>query len=309
MTLPDVSVIIATYDRGQILLDTLHQLESLAHPALEVLVIDQTPDPGASVSRELSRLQATGRVRWVRRTTPSITAAMNHGAQLARAPVLLYVDDDIRLTGELVLAHARAHAWTGAAIVAGQVIQPWEQPLGPGEGGYAQGQEREPDAFRFNASESGPVRRFIGCNVSMRRDAVFALGGFDENFQGAAYRFEADFSERAYRSGFQIVFDPHAGLAHLHSERGGTRRFRSHLRTLAPWHSVGRFYYCLLHGRIPGVLRNTLVESLRTVAARDHLRRPWWIPLSAVAELGGLIWAARLRLAGPRHTLVREKFP
>lgn len=309
MNLPDVSVIIATYDRGPVLLDTLRQLATLSHPALEILIIDQTPEPDEAVSRALSRFQAEGRVRWVRRDTPSITAAMNHGAWLARAPVLLYLDDDIRLTGELVLAHATAHARTGAAIVAGQVIQPWEQPLPPGEGGYGPGHEQEPDAFRFNASEPGPARRFIGCNVSMRRDAVFALGGFDENFHGAAYRFEADFAERAFREGMRIVFDPEAGLAHLRAARGGTRRFRSHLRTLAPWHSVGRFYYCLVHCRAPGVLRYTLQESLRTVAARDHLRRPWWIPLSAVAELGGLLWAARLRLGGPRHALSRERFP
>ncbi len=303
MSLPAVSVVIPTYDRGAVLVDTVRQLLDLSTPPAEIILVDQTPTPEPEVSVALSRLVQAGRIRWERRDPPGITAAMNHGARLATGAVVLYLDDDIRLRGELVAVHAEAHRDGAASIVAGQVIQPWEEPLPEGESGERPGREAQPDAFRFNARVGCEVRRFCGGNVSIRRDTLFALGGFDENFKGVAYRFEADFAERAHRAGHRIVFEPRASIEHLRAARGGTRRFAGHLRTMAPWHSVGRYYYCLLHPAAPGVLRHTLSEGARTVAARSHLRRPWWIPMSACAELTGLAWAAALRLRGPAHAL------
>jgi len=37
------------------------------------------------------------------------------------------------------------------------------------------------------------------------------------------------------------------------------------------------------------------------VATRHHLRRPWWIPLTLIAELRGMAWALALFLRGPKY--------
>ncbi len=305
MSLPAVTVVIPTCDRGPLLLDTLGQLRALAHPALEILVVDQTRQPTPEVSAALEALQRGGGVRWLRRARRSIPAAMNHGVREARGEVVLFIDDDVRIPGELVAAHAHAHAADDADIVAGQVIQPWQQPLPADEPGDPPGAEGDPDAFRFHASRAQVVRRFMAGNVSIRRAALVALGGFDENFVGAAYRFEADLAERACARGQRIRFEPAARVDHLKAPAGGTRSFGHHLRTVGPWHSAGRWYYLLLHPRTPGVVRRTAAEALRALAAREHLRRPWWIPVTAVAEVAGLALAALARARGPRHTLAR----
>ncbi len=305
MTAPTVSVVIPTCDRGPVLLDTLRQLRALSHRALEVVVVDQSAQLQPPVAAALAEAAGRGELQWIRRARRSIPAAMNHGVRAARGEVILFIDDDVRIHTELVQAHARAHADGTAAIVAGQVIQPWQQPLPDTEPGYPPGREGDPDAFRFNCSVRQEVRRFIGCNVSMRRRALFDLGGFDENFGGAAYRFEADLAERACLRGMVVRFEPVASLHHLKAPRGGTRGFGHHLRTVSPWHSAGRYYYLMLYPRMPGIVRRTAAEAMRSLAAREHLRRPWWIPVSAAAELCGIALAAWVRVRGPRLALAR----
>jgi len=310
VSLPAVSAIIPTCGRGALLLETVDALLALRHPPQEVLVVDQTPDPEPGVAARLARLDAAGTVRWTRRRRRSIPAAMNHGARLARGPLLLFLDDDVRIDCELVREHARAHGdGEGPDIVAGQVIQPWQRPLPPGETGASPGAAGDPDAFRFHASEPGPARRFMAGNVSMSRRTLVRLGGFDENFVGAAYRVEADLAERAAAAGCRMRFEPRASVHHLKAPAGGTRSFGHPLRTAAPWHSAGRYYYLLLHPHTPGIVRLTVVEALHVVLAREHLRAPWWIPISVCAEAGGLAIAALARLRGPRHTLAAGSGP
>ena len=38
---------------------------------------------------------------------------------------------------------------------------------------------------------------------------------------------------------------------------------------------------------------------LRSVRTRHHLRRPWYIPVTLIAELWGLCWAWMLARKGP----------
>jgi GT2 family glycosyltransferase len=289
-----------------VLLETLEQLLALRVPALEILVMDQTQRHAASVEDALTALDRRRAVRWERLERRSITAAMNRGVALARGDVVLFLDDDVRLSCEIVREHARVYEDPAACIVAGQVIQPWQQPLAAPGGGHAQTAPEEPDGFPFNASWAQPARRFIGCNVSLRRQCLLDLGGFDENFAGVAYRFEADFAERALARGFAIRFEPRASLQHLKVPTGGTRLFGNHLRSFSPWHSMGRYYYWLSHPRVPGLARRTLAEAVRSVAAREHLRRPWWIPVSAIAELTGFLVAVAARARGPQLNLDRD---
>jgi hypothetical protein len=47
-------------------------------------------------------------------------------------------------------------------------------------------------------------------------------------------------------------------------------------------------------------LRQILLRPLRAVRTRHHLRRPWWIPLTLIAELRGLLLALRLHRGGAK---------
>jgi GT2 family glycosyltransferase len=52
---------------------------------------------------------------------------MNIGLQQARNNCVLFIDDDIRPEADLIGAHYAAHIQHPGVLVAGRVIQPWEE--------------------------------------------------------------------------------------------------------------------------------------------------------------------------------------
>lgn len=282
-----LTVVIPTYRRGAVVLETVRQLQQQQSPVQELLVVDQTDSHPAKIEMELQALHDTGKIVWCRLREPSIPGAMNHGLLLARGRAVLFLDDDIEPDGALTLYHARAQ--DTAKLVAGQILQPSQisVALAPGE------------AFRFNSPEPAWIVEFMGGNFSVDREAAIALGGFDQNFVGAAYRFEAEFAHRFTVSHGPIRYEPKALIRHLAVSSGGTRAHGHHLRTLQPAHSVGAYYF-LLRTRGRGWRRELFRRPLRAVRTKHHLRHPWWVPLTLIAEARGFLLAVRLLRAGPR---------
>ena len=109
---PAISIVIPTFDRGDVLLDTVRALFALRDRADEVLIIDQTPQPPASVAKQLQNWEKAGAVRWLRLDRPSIPRAMNVGLQSAASEIVLFLDDDIVPGPRLVAAHRAAQPIT-----------------------------------------------------------------------------------------------------------------------------------------------------------------------------------------------------
>jgi len=282
-----VTVAIPTFQREKVLVETIEALLRLADPPDELLVVDQSPRHGEEVGRSLADLDRSGHVTWLRLSRPSIPVAMNAALLKAKGDIVLFLDDDVLPRGELVAAHRRAHSGAAPGVVVGQVLEPGQQPE-PLTGG----------SFAFRSSVPQPVSEFIGCNVSMDRGLALRVGGFDESFRGAAYRYELEFSARMLDAGGRLWFEPAASVLHLRAPCGGTRRHGSHLTTARPHHAVGEYYY-LLRTRPRGWRRAIVRRLVGAVRTRHHLRRPWWIPVTGTAEVGGLIWAALLAARRP----------
>jgi GT2 family glycosyltransferase len=285
----DVSVVIATYGRDSMLVDTVRRVLEQDPAPSEILIVDQTPAHEPSVERELGELAAAGAIAWIRRRAPSIPAAMNAGLLRARSDIVVFLDDDVIPAPGLLAAHRTAHRRSGAGVVAGQVLQPGEEPT-PGRGA----------SFGFHSAERQWVGEVIGANFSIRRGLALAIGGMDENFVRAAYGFEAELCARAAAAGARILFEPLASVRHLRAPVGGTRSYGSHLRTAKPGHSVGAFYRILRTSPPAAVPFRVAGRLARAIRTRHHLSRPWWIPATLVAETLGLGWAIGLSLRGPR---------
>ena len=297
-----LSVCIPTYRRGQVLLGTIEQLLDLHDQADEIIVIDQTEEYEQGTKRALAQLARSGAIRWIHLDEPSIPRAMNRGLLEARGALVLFLDDDIVLDGELVARHRQTHERYSVAAVVGRIIQPWEdRVLSLDTLSYPVGDKADPDAFRFNSGKRCKVYRAMAGNLSVKRQVAIAVGGFDENFVCVAYRFEAEFSDRLYAHGHSILFEPDASIRHLKVTEGGTRSFGEHFRTVHPGHSVGRYYYLLVAKRVPKRWRRLFVAPLQAVVTSFHMLHPWWIPLTLVAEFWGFFWALALRLQGPRY--------
>lgn len=285
-----VSVVIPTYRREQVLIETLQYLLTLNPGPSEILVIDQTPGHEEETERRLQEFEELGVIRWIRLSRPSITRAMNLGLQEARSEIVLFLDDDIIPGPELIAAHIKAHQ-QDEFVVAGQVIQ------------QAEGVSKSPPPanFHFASDRKQYITELMGGNFSIRRSMALRLGGFDENFVQVAYRFEAEFAERALQAGNQILFEPRASIRHLKAASGGTRSFGHHLTTLRPGHAVGAYYFLLRSKTVPHRFLSFIKRPIRAIRTKHHMRQPWWIPATLAAEAMGFIWAVSLYLRGPRR--------
>ncbi len=295
-----LSIAIPTFGRDQVLIDTLNSLLSLEQGAEELIVVDQTPKHDQQTEERLQSWDKEGQIRWIRRSQPSITAAMNDALQQASTNLVLFLDDDIRPYPALVSAHRQCHVehpdiWASV----GQVIQPWQQPESIARSRSETGLRQDFD-FPFHSNEPAFVANVMAGNLCVRRDRALQLGGFDENFVGVAYRFETDFARRIHSAGGTIRFCPTARIDHLRVERGGTRSGGSHLTSADPSHGVGDYYFALRHGQ--GVACGSYIarRMFREVCTKFHLTHPWWIPVKLVGEVRALFWAGRLQSAGPK---------
>lgn len=290
MTQP-ISIVIPTYDRGDLLLETVQSLLALREPAAELLIVDQTPQPAAAVAKQLADWDRSNVVRWLRLDRPSIPHAMNVGLQAARSPLVLYLDDDIVPGARLVAAHASRHAKSDRIwAVVGQVLQPGEEPHARNGHPRSTGLRADLD-FPFWSTAGATVSNVMAGNLSVHKVRALQVGGFDENFSGSAYRFETEFCRRMLAGGGEVQFEPAASLRHLRAERGGTRRGGSHLTSASPRHGMGDYYFALQSGVSLESVGYMLRRPFREVRTRFHVKRPWYIPVKLVGEVRAF-WAA-----------------
>ncbi len=292
----DLSVVIPTFNREGVLLDSIEYLTRQSQRPREILVIDQTREHSSATVSRLEQLRRDGIIKWIRLSSPSIPKAMNTGLLAAQSATVLFVDDDIVPDRELLETHFNAHRARDAAAVVGRIIQPWHVS----QSNLAAAAEGDPDRFQFNSTSPGWIRRVMAGNLSVRRDEAIRIGGFDENFKGAAFRFEAEFAERLVQRKCRIWYEPNACLRHLKAERGGIRTFGLHYSTFLPHHSVGAYYYLISVRTVRNRVGKITLRLLKSPFTRHHLRYPWQIPLTTIAEVSGLLWAMWLVWTGPK---------
>ena len=129
MTQPDLSVVICTYNRPELLRLALTTLlrQSPANLTYEVVVIDNnsTPDTRAVVD-ELA--QTDSRIRYVRETRQGNAYARNTGVAESRAPIVAFLDDDVTVRDNWIDLIQRTFEATNAGFIGGKVLPRWEEP-------------------------------------------------------------------------------------------------------------------------------------------------------------------------------------
>lgn len=300
----NVTVAIPTYNRGEILVETIDRLLALAPRAAEILIVDQTRSYPPSIEEKLEAHAQRGDIRWIRLPEPSIPHAMNEALRLARTPIVLYVDDDVIPSPPLAAEHERAYE-PGVWAVVGQVLQPGEEVIHADERTIHDGAIRDLE-FPFNHDAASDVENVIACNLSVDRERALSIGGFDENFLAAAYRFETDYAKRVVAAGGRVRFEPRAPIRHLKIPTGGVRAHGDHRTIANPAHSAGDYYFALHH--VPAFWRYALQRFVRNTATRFHLRHPWTIPAKVASEVRGLMLARRLAKGG-RRLMSGESLP
>src|SRR5262245_6899176 len=100
-----LSIIVPTFHREQVLVDTVGMVLEQTQAGDELLVIDQTPRHEPATEQALAAWAQGGRLRWYRKLRPGQVEAMNVGALLARNQGLVFLDDDVQPHAKLLYCY------------------------------------------------------------------------------------------------------------------------------------------------------------------------------------------------------------
>ena len=186
-----VSVVIPTYKRPATLLRTLQSLQRQTLGGFEIHVVDNAAD--AEVERLVVDFNSAAKVPacYVPEPQPGATFARHAGARASTGDLLVFVDDDVRLTPGVIEAYTNAFAKHPDMVAAGGPIRiDWEQPppawlvryIGAAKCFPMLGLFEPFDEFRL-----APDLVFFGANVAIRRAAFFEVGGFNPDLVGEVY--------------------------------------------------------------------------------------------------------------------------
>ncbi|MFK7742463.1 MAG: glycosyltransferase family 2 protein [Planctomycetota bacterium] len=283
-TAPDVSILVVTSDRVDDLRRCLSKLrEHLADPPCPTAEVRTVHGPDDDVAMQMVAREFP-EVHVHRSPAFHISKQRNLAAEAARGRVLIYLDDD-----------AFPHAGWLSAIYGAFAEAKIVAASGPVQRGCGSMQcERlasSPIGRLIPLSADQPLPpgfapSFSGCNLAIRRDALLAIGGFDENlpYQPDDMDVTARLFAHAGRNPDALRYEPLARVTH-ESSPGPYRRT---LEDRA-WFTVARdnVYYAMRHA---GVLRGALGGALLQVP--KVLRFSTWMlqgklrPLAALRCMG-----------------------
>ncbi|MGE4538349.1 MAG: glycosyltransferase [Desulfovibrio sp.] len=224
-----ISFIIPTRDRAALLCGALAGLvaQDLPPERYEVLVVDNgSTDATASDVAALAAAHPERNIRLLDEPVPGLLAARHCGSVAARGEILTFLDDDVELAPDFGRHVLDAFADADTALVGGPSVPrylaappPWldHYCLNDGPGlvcGYLSLADRGDVARDMN-----PVDVW-GLNFSIRRAALFELGGFHpDNVPEALQMFQGDgesgLAMRATARNFRARYAPGARVTHV----------------------------------------------------------------------------------------------
>ena len=251
---PKLSVVMATFNRAETIRMTLARLadQTLDPASYEVIVVDDgSPDNTREVAEEWLA-KANFRMRYIHHGNHGPGYTQNRGIEVAEAPIVLLMADDILMTPGALAAHLAVHEAHPAAEVAvlGQVLQSpkLDQSVFL----------RHWDPFRFGALAGKielPYYRFWACNISAKRDFLMRYGPFSEHKGrgGAAAHEDPELGYKLHQGGLRILYGPEALGYHHHVvtlEGAARRRYMQGLnfgefRRLSPAPEIPVAYHVL----------------------------------------------------------------
>ena len=206
----DLSVVVPTFERRaslERLIDALGR-QDLPPDRFEVIVVD---DGSTDDTKAWLRAAATPfELRLAEQAHGGPGAARNRGVALARAELIVFLDDDVVPDASLLSAHLAAHARLPGSVVIGPMLPPdgWRRPAWiRWEEQKLLRQYRDMRRGRWACT----YRQFFTGNASLARARFVAAGGFDQTLTRAE---DVDLGYRLYGIGMRFAFEPGARAYH-----------------------------------------------------------------------------------------------
>lgn len=211
---PDISVVVSTYNRAGRLGGALERLLEQGGMHYEVIVVDNNSTDGTREVIESYVALSGGRLRYVFEGQQGVSHGRNAGVAMARAPLIAFTDDDMRMADDWLFKVKQAFdAHTELDYVGGKVLPLWLAPcpawLTPRHWSPIALLDYGPEPLVLDDARR---QTLVTANFAVRRDAFESVGGFSPLTQRTTNDVcsteDSELQLRMWRSGIRGMYFP-----------------------------------------------------------------------------------------------------
>ena len=245
--MPEVSVVVCTYNRYEVLRKAIDSLtkQTLSPEKFEILIIDNTPNAEDEVGGDLAKeLEVIGNLKYVFENTPGLSNARNVGYKLAKSQYISYLDDDAIAEPQWLEEVLNAfNSFEDVGVVGGRIAPIWEIPRPLWLGDELAGNVSVVD-WGGELRVAKEDEWFAGANISFSKKVLEDAGGFSTNLgrkgggQVLLSNEESEVLNFVKKSKYKEVYNPLASVDHLVEKK---RLRREWFRRRAAWQAASDF--------------------------------------------------------------------
>jgi glycosyltransferase involved in cell wall biosynthesis len=282
---PQLSIVLSTLGNYAVLGKVLdgYERQDASPGSFELLVVSDLAEPDMDAVVEAVRADRRPYpVRLLRGERPGLSANRNAGWHAARAPLVLFTDNDTIPAPSLVGEHLGTHARfpEREVAVAGHVRWARGIKVTP----FMKWLDRSVQ-FDYGSlpGERGSWAHLYGANSSIKRAMLEFVGGYDEERLPYLYE-DLDWGYRAREHGLRVIYNRRAIVDHWRPMTVEVWQKRAPMLAAAEWQ------FCQLHPDM-NPWYYEMFSSAAAVApgGRRSARLVRWVPLS-VPWLGTRVW-------------------
>ncbi len=202
-----VSVVIPTFNRIKQLKNVLIALEKQTFPLqdFEVVVVSDGSKDGTN--EFLEGMETPLNLVPILQSNQGVATARNQGIVNSQGEIVLFIDDDVVPTAQLIMEHLQVHNGTeDDVVVIGPMLSPPDFQLSPWTQWEQAMLNKQYDALIAGHLESS-ARQFYTGNASVARHLLVSSGGFDTAFRRAE---DVELAYRLAEKGVRFLFNENA---------------------------------------------------------------------------------------------------
>jgi GT2 family glycosyltransferase len=283
MANPDLSIVLSTLGNYDVLAKVLagYEQQDAADGSFELIVVADTAEPDiGAVERAIGERPYP--VTMLRGHVQGLSANRNTGWHAARAPVVMFTDNDTIPVGRLVSEHLASHA-----------AHPEREVAVAGHVRWARGIKVTPfmkwldRGVQFDygslSGEEGTWAHLYGANSSIKRAMLELVGGYDEVRLPYLYE-DLDWGYRAREHGLRVIYNRRAIVDHWRPMTVEVWQQRAPMLAATEWR------FCQMHPDFEPWFYAMFSDAAAHAPAGRRARAlarwvPGWIPW-----LGSKVW-------------------
>ena len=296
----DLSIIVCTHNRAQLLLQTLESLRAVAWETgleAEILVVanacsDRTTEMLASLAVQWPAEALA--LRWLEEPRAGKSFALNAAIQATHSSMLCFIDDDQFVTRDYLLALADVMTREPCfGIYCGWMHPAWDGSEPPWV--HVRGEYMIPvrpfpeyDLGEREMEVVAGMKNPSGGNIAVRREVFAAIDGFSTKLGPVGHNLmggeDAEFIDRARAAGIRILYSPRMRQYHLLEHERMKTLYMMKKSYLRSYSSVSVREH---EGIALSILRKLLSHLWHILSSLDGRRRFYWL-MRFAATMGEL---------------------